>query len=58
MGGSESQFCLTFQKVLDGATSANLTKLIMWNLVEFGGMIETYVANKLVCFGANEVMIF
>jgi hypothetical protein len=25
----------------------------MWSLVEFGGMIETNVANKLVCFGVD-----
>jgi len=43
---------------LDGVTSTNLTKLIMWNLVEFGGMIETNVANKLVCFGADGVTNF
>jgi hypothetical protein len=41
---------LNLQRVLDGATSTNLTKLIVWNHVEFGGMIKTNVANKLVCF--------
>ncbi len=46
---------LNLQKVLDGATSTNLTKLIVWSLVEFGSMIETNVANKLVCFGADGV---
>ncbi len=30
----------------------------MQNLVKFGGLNETKVANTLVCFGANEVTIF
>jgi hypothetical protein len=29
------------QRVLDGVTSTNLTKLIVRSLVEFGSMIET-----------------
>jgi hypothetical protein len=43
---------------LDGATFANLTKLIMQSLVEFGSMTKTNVANKLVCFGTDGVIIF
>jgi hypothetical protein len=46
------------QRVLDGAISANLTKFIMWNLVYFGSMTEIDVANKLVCFGTNGVIVF
>jgi len=49
---------LNLQRVLDGATSANLTKFIMQNLVEFGSMTKTNVANKSVCFGTNGVIIF
>ncbi len=43
---------------MDGATSTNLTKLIMWNLVEFGGMTKTNVANKLVYVRVDGVTIF
>jgi hypothetical protein len=43
---------------LDGITSTNLIKLIVWSLVEFGGMIKTNVANKFVCFGIDGVTIF
>jgi hypothetical protein len=43
---------------LDGATFANLNKLIMHNLVEFGSMNEVDVANKLVFFGTNGVIVF
>jgi hypothetical protein len=46
------------QRVLDGATSTNLTKFIMQNLVEFGSMIEIDLANKLVCFGADGMIVF
>jgi hypothetical protein len=45
-------------RVLDGAIFANLTKLIMWSLVEFGRMTKTNVANKLVCFETNGMTIF
>ncbi len=44
---------LYLQRVLDGVIFDNLTKLIMWNLVEFGGMIEIDVAKNLVCFGTD-----
>jgi hypothetical protein len=30
----------------------------VWNLVEFGGMIKTNVANKYVFFGIDGVIIF
>jgi hypothetical protein len=43
---------------LDGVIFDNLTKLIVWNLIEFGGMIETDVANKLVCFKIYGMTIF
>jgi hypothetical protein len=43
---------------LDGVTFDNLTKLIVRNLIEFGGMIETNVANKLVCFRIDGMAIF
>jgi hypothetical protein len=49
---------LNLQRVLDGVIFDNLTKFIVWNLVEFGGMIETDVANKLVHFRTNGMAIF
>jgi len=57
-GWKQVLILINLQRVLDGATSTNLTKFIVWNLVEFGGMIETNVANKLVCFGVNGLIIF
>jgi hypothetical protein len=43
---------------LDGAIFANLTKLTMRSLVEFGSMTKTDVTNKLVCFGIDGMTIF
>jgi hypothetical protein len=43
--------------VVDGAIFNNLTSLIMNSLMEFGGLNETNLANKLVYFGANGATI-
>jgi hypothetical protein len=40
-------------KVVDGATTNNLTKIIVWSLNAFGGMSEMDVVNKLICFRAD-----
>ncbi len=40
-------------KVVDGATTNSLTKIIVWSLSTFGGMSEMDVVNKLICFKAN-----
>jgi hypothetical protein len=32
--------------------------LIIQHLVEHGGLNETYIAKKLICFGANGVVVF
>jgi hypothetical protein len=37
-------------KVVDGATTNNLTKIIVWSLNAFGGMNEMDMVNKLLCF--------
>ncbi len=57
-GWKQVLILLNLQRVLDGAIFANLIKLIIQSLVEFGGMTKTDVANKLVCFGTNGVKIF
>jgi mannitol/fructose-specific phosphotransferase system IIA component (Ntr-type) len=45
---------INLQKVVDGATSKNIiTNLIVQNLVDFGGLSEIDIVNKLVCFEAN-----
>jgi hypothetical protein len=44
--------------VVDGAIFNNLTSFIMKSLMEFGGLSEIDLANKLVYFGANGITIF
>ncbi len=49
---------INLQKVVDGATSKNiLTNLIVQNLVDFGGLSEIDIVNKLVWFEANGITI-
>lgn len=43
---------------MDEATFDNLTHLILESLIMFEGLNETKVANKLVYFGANGVIVF
>ncbi len=49
---------LNLQYVVDGTTFDNLTSFIVTNLMEFGGLSETNLANKLVCFGVDGVIVF
>ncbi len=44
---------LNLQRVVDGATFYNLTSFIVKSLMEFGGLSETNLANKLVSFGVD-----
>jgi hypothetical protein len=46
------------QKVVDGSTSNTMTSMIVENLTEFGGLIESDLTNKLVCFGIDGVTNF
>jgi hypothetical protein len=49
---------LNLQHVVDGRTFNNLTPLIVKKLMEFGSLSETNLANKLVCFGVDGVIVF
>jgi hypothetical protein len=49
---------LNLQRVVDGATFDNLTSFIMKSLMEFGGLSETNLVNKLVCFEVEKVIVF
>jgi hypothetical protein len=35
-----------------------LTSLVIQSLVEHGGLNDAHIAKKLICFGANGVMVF
>jgi hypothetical protein len=49
---------LNLQRVVDGGTINNLMSFIVLGLVDYGCLSEMDIANKLVCFRANEVIIF
>jgi hypothetical protein len=49
---------LNLEKIVDGGMFNNLTIVIIHFLVIFGGMSKTNIVNKVVCFGANGVIVF
>jgi hypothetical protein len=49
---------LNLQRLENAATSNNLNSLIVKSLVEYGGLIEMEIANKLVYLGENGVNVF
>jgi hypothetical protein len=56
--GDEFPFCSNLQKVVNRTIADNLTSFIVQSSVDYGGLSEIDIANKLVCFGTNEVTIF
>jgi hypothetical protein len=49
---------LNLQRVVNGSIVDNLTYLIIQNLIEYGRLNEVDITKKLICFGANGVMVF
>jgi hypothetical protein len=49
---------LNLERIVNGGTFDNLISIIIHSLAIFGGMLETNIANKVVCFGADGVRIF
>jgi hypothetical protein len=49
---------LNLEKIVNGGTYGNLTSVIIRSLVVFGGMLETNIVNKIICFWANSVVVF
>jgi hypothetical protein len=49
---------LNFERVLDGDTSNNITIAIVRFLTNLGNISMVNVANKVVCFGADDVIVF
>jgi hypothetical protein len=47
-----------FEKIVDGSTSNNLIPIIVHFLTDLGGLLVVDVANKVVCFGADDVIVF
>jgi hypothetical protein len=49
---------LNLETIVDGSLFDNFTTIIIHFLVVFGGMLEIDLANKVVCFGVDNVIIF
>jgi hypothetical protein len=49
---------LNLERVVDGNTSNNLIVIIICFLTNLGGLLVVDVANTVVCFGANGVIVF
>ncbi len=49
---------LNLERIVDGGMFNNLTIMIIHFLAIFGGMPKTTIANKVVCFGVNGVIVF
>jgi len=45
------------EKVVDIGTSNNITVAIVYNLIDLCGLSMVDIANKVVCFGANGVIV-
>jgi hypothetical protein len=48
---------LNLEKVVDIGTSNNITVAIVYNLIDLCGLSMVDIANKVVCFGANGVIV-
>jgi hypothetical protein len=48
---------LTLKQVLFGAIANNITKVIVGNLLQYGGLFKTNSVSKLISFGANGVLV-
>jgi len=49
---------ISLEHVIEGRGAYNLTKVIMGVLNEHGGLFDTYVAVKLISFGADGMNVF
>jgi hypothetical protein len=38
--------------------TTSLTYLIVWSLVDYGGLDETNITNKLGCFRTNKAIVY
>ncbi len=48
---------LNLERVADGATSNNFIAMIIHSLIAFGGLLDMDIANKVVYFRANSVIV-
>jgi len=49
---------LTLEQMVSGGTTDSLTKVIVANVLQFGGLLKTNLASNLIGFGVDGVSIF
>jgi hypothetical protein len=49
---------LNFERIFDGNTYNNFIIVIIGSFVVFGGILETHLIIKVMCFGVDNVIIF
>jgi hypothetical protein len=49
---------VTLEQLVDGGTINNLTKVIVDNVFQYGGLSKFDLVSKLISFGANGVLVF
>jgi hypothetical protein len=49
---------LTFERVVEGRNTDNLTIVITQALMQQGGLTQEEIVERLICFGANGASIF
>jgi len=49
---------LNLERIVVGGTFDNLTTMIICSLAIFGRMLKTNIANKVLCSGADSVIVF
>ncbi len=49
---------LNLERIVDGGTFDNLIAVTICFLIIFDGMLEINIANKVLCFGVDTVIIF
>jgi len=49
---------LNLERIVNGGTFDNFTFIIIHSLGIFGGMSKIDIINKVVCFGADGVIVF
>jgi hypothetical protein len=46
------------EQLVNGGTTNNLTKVIVDNVLQYGGLSKFDLVSKLISFGANGVLVF
>jgi len=57
-GWKPNPILLTFEHLVNGGTTDNLTKVIMDNVLQYGGFSKFDLISKLISFGASGALVF